>query len=349
MNKFNYLNLKTDILLPNSIKKIESIYQYQQNLNRYKKLIDKPLKKYIKRVSYESTIYANTFDNIKISKYVLKWLINKKIKPRNYEEKICFGYKELFDYISENYNNIYFTSQNLLSLQEDLYKYIDHIYKSEFRQVNKDFQYLDKFNKEANLIDILDSLLIEEYIEKLVNSYEEAITNNIEPLILIPSILLDYLNIYPFMIGTQKLFLILINLLLYQNNLDIFKYISIEKKLVENIDNFYDTLKKSSNNWKQNKNNKLPFITFFIDLIYDAYKEMDIIFSIIVDEKSTTKEKILSLINIYNRPFARKEIIDKLVLSKRKVDVAIKELQEENKIEKVFKGPKTKYQIKNPV
>ena len=76
----------------------------------------------------------------------------------------------------------------------------------------------------------------------------------IDPLILIPMFILDFLCIHPFSDGNGRMSRLLTLLLLYRAGYIVGKYISIEKLIEDTKEVYYDSLQKSSIKWHENAN-----------------------------------------------------------------------------------------------
>lgn len=85
---------------------------------------------------------------------------------------------------------------------------------------------------------------------------------NIEPLIIIPATILDFLCIHPFRDGNGHSARLL-TLLLYHFDYQVGRYISLERIFEESREGYYETLEKSFQKWHQGEHNILPWVTYF--------------------------------------------------------------------------------------
>ncbi len=82
-------------------------------------------------------------------------------------------------------------------------------------------------------------------IEAICESYRQTLAMEvIDPLILIPTFICDFLCIHPFNDGNGRMSRLLTLLLLYQNGYEVGKYISIEKQIEKTKDAYYDVLER---------------------------------------------------------------------------------------------------------
>lgn len=122
------------------------------------------------------------------------------------------------------------------------------------------YEYGGKYKEEDNLIIELDKVgnrkvrftptsaeNTHEAMQQLVLAYMDARNNaNINQLLLIPGVILDFLCIHPFRDGNGRVSRLLTLLLLYKNGFDAGKYISFEEQINNNKAYYYDSLEKSS-------------------------------------------------------------------------------------------------------
>ena len=84
-------------------------------------------------------------------------------------------------------------------------------------------------------------------MEQLILAYMDARNDaNINQLLLIPCVILDFLCIHPFRDGNGRMSRLITLLLLYKNGFDAGKYISFEEQINNNKAYYYDSLEKSS-------------------------------------------------------------------------------------------------------
>ena len=81
-------------------------------------------------------------------------------------------------------------------------------------------------------------------MEQLVLAYLDASANaNINQLLLIPCVILDFLCIHPFKDGNGRISRLLSLLLLYKSGFDAGKYVSFEEQINNNKNYYYQSLK----------------------------------------------------------------------------------------------------------
>ncbi len=115
---------------------------------------------------------------------------------------------------------------------------------------------------------------------------------NINQLLLIPCVILDFLCIHPFRDGNGRMSRLLSLLLLYKNGYDAGKYVSFEEQ-INNDKAYYDeALRQSSAGWDTNENSYFPFMENFLSTLYMCYMELDKRFAVVNGKRITKKARV---------------------------------------------------------
>ncbi|MDR0508642.1 MAG: Fic family protein [Candidatus Methanoplasma sp.] len=158
----------------------------------------------------------------------------------------------------------------------------------------------------------------------------------IDPLILIPCFILDFLCIHPFSDGNGRMSRLLTLLLMYKNGIDTGKYISFEGQINESKERYYESLRRSSDGWHTNSNDYIPFIENFILTLFACCKELDRRFDVVGDKKANKGNRIEAIIKNSIGPISKKEIEELLPdISRTTIEAKLAKFQKQGKIEKI--------------
>ena len=121
-----------------------------------------------------------------------------------------------------------------------------------------------------------------EALDRICEEYNRVIGNmEVEHLIAIPVFIHDFLCIHPFNEGNGRMSRLLTTLLLYRNGFYVGKYISLESKIAQAKDLYYDALSRSQAGWHEGCEDTIPFIKYLLGTILAAYKDFEDRFSIV--------------------------------------------------------------------
>ena len=344
MREFNYLKLM-ELSLPVSIyHTIAKIHEYKGKQELYVKNYPDVLDKMIDVAKIQSTKSSNAIEGIYTNDARLNELMNKKTEPRNRNEEEIAGYRHVLDIIHENYAYIEFNKNDILTLHNQLYSYSYVNYKGKFKTLDNTIMEVDALGNRKVRFQPVSSFETENYFNKMVEAYNKAVKENIPALILIPVLIHDFLCIHPFDDGNGRMSRLLTLLLLYKFGYFVGRYISIEMLIEDSKESYYEELKRSSEKWHTGENDEIPFIRYMLGVLLKAYKECDDRFNLIGDEKLTSLERVLSVIQKSLEPLSKKDIMILCPnISQRTIERALKELYDNNKIKQIGSGRSTKY------
>ncbi len=182
-------------------------------------------------------------------------------------------------------------------------------------------------------------------MEQLELAYMEARNNaNINQLLLIPCIILDFLCIHPFRDGNGRMSRLLSLLLLYKNGYDVGKYISFEEQINNYKSYYYEALRKSSIGWHENQNTYIPFMENFLSMLYMCYKELDKRFATIQGKKITKTSRIEATVLNSLVPISKADICKILPdVSPTTIEAVLSKMVKDGQIKKIGQSKMTRY------
>jgi Fic family protein len=113
-------------------------------------------------------------------------------------------------------------------------------------------------------------------VEELCLSYRHALDQEkVPPLIAVAALVLDFLCIHPFRDGNGRVSRLLTLLTLYQQGYVVGRYISLERLIEESREDYYEVLRRSSEGWHDGRHDLLPWLNYFLAILYRAYKTFE--------------------------------------------------------------------------
>lgn len=89
-------------------------------------------------------------------------------------------------------------------------------------------------------------------MQELEDDYKKVMDlGQVDPLIVIPMVVLDFLCIHPFSDGNGRVARLITLILLYHFDYQVGRYISLERILEETKEDYYRTLEASSKHWHE--------------------------------------------------------------------------------------------------
>lgn len=348
MKKFDYSFLDNGLLPANLINITGTIYSLKAGAIIRQDEYEKIFTELEKIAIVQSVKSSNAIEGIITSDERIKEIVNQNSKPLNHNEKEIAGYRDVLNEIHLHYEDIEFNEDTILKLHEIMmsytgvedagkYKVNQNYVIEEDTQGNRKVRFKPLEPKETPIA-----------MEQLVLAYNDACNNiNINQLLLIPCVILDFLCIHPFRDGNGRMSRLLTLLLLYKSGFNVGKYISFEEQINNNKGNYYEALRLSSINWIENEQSYVPFIENFLLTLYMCYKELDKRFSVVNSNKITKKARIEATVLNNLTPISKAEICKILPdVSPTTVEVVLGTMVKNNAIKIIGSGRNTKYMKK---
>lgn len=348
MREFDYSKLKNKLWDNEILGYCSVIHEAKGKQELYLKQKTEELERLVEVAKIQSTEASNSIEGIKTTNSRLKQLCHEKTSPRNRDEEEIAGYRDALNIIHENFEYIPLTVNYILQLHKILYSHQNTNIGGKFKNVQN---YISATNKDGEIYTLFVPLAPYETpsaIQKICDEFNRAVSDNVvDPLILIPIFIHDFLCIHPFVDGNGRMSRLLTTLLLYRCGYHVGKYISLEAKILKNKSLYYDSLVKSQEGWHDNADNPEPFIKYLLGTIISAYRDLEERFEI-VSGKVTSLEIIRRAINMIVGKFTKSQLLELCPsLSLSTVEGALRKLVENNEIERHGVGKSIFYTKKN--
>lgn len=199
----------------------------------------------------QSTESSNRIEGIEAPPARIKKLVEHKTTPKNRSEQEIAGYRDALATIHANHANMPFTTGIVLQLHRDLYQFVAQqggrwkMADNEISETRSDGTKVTRFRP-------IPAHQTPEAMERLHALFKEQWDRGeIDPLLLIPAYVLDFLCIHPFTDGNGRMARLLTLLLLYQSGFEVGRYISLEYLIENQREGYYDAFYKSSQDWHE--------------------------------------------------------------------------------------------------
>lgn len=345
MRNYSYSGRWQSLLKPEIIALLTQLHEFKGEQVMFAQTKPNVLDTLTEIAKIQSTEASNRIEGIYTSDERLKKLMLDKTTPKSRNEQEIAGYRDVLATIHENYEYIPLKPNMILQLHGDLYKFsgksIGGNYKNSDNIIAEEDE---KGNKRARFIPV-PAWETPIAMDELCAAYSEAVDNDsIEPLLIIPMFILDFLCVHPFNDGNGRMSRLLTLLLLYRAGYTVGKYISIEKLIEQSKQTYYDALQASSAGWHEGKNDYAPFVGYMLGVVVAAYRELRSRLNEVTKENLSKPDRVRELIkNTYGK-ITKTEIMQKCPdISQITVQRALNDLLKNNQIIKIGGGRYTSY------
>jgi Fic family protein len=354
-NRFNlrlHFDFKTSQKIFNLISEINELragFKIQTNLSP--QVIDRMTKSVLITSSGASTRIEGSHLTDKQVKELFQNHKIQKFKTRDQQE--VAGYLELLAIVFDNWESINFSENTIKQFHAILLKYSDKdsrhkgVYKFGSNRV-------EAREADGTLIGIIfdptPPHLVPIEMQELVDyTIKELSTKEIQPILIIANFIFEYLAIHPFQDGNGRSSRVLTNLLLLQAGYSFIPFISHERIIEENKEEYYNVLNTVQRTWKKEKEDLTAWFLFFLDVVKkQATQAIELIekgedMELILSEK---QYKVWNIISTNIEPLSISSIEDKTNISRDTIRQALEKLVKLNKIEVLGQGKGTRYRVK---
>ena len=344
MRNFNYSKIK-DIKWDSEILSlVASIYRYQGKQELYLKQRPNELEKLIDIAKIQSTESSNEIEGIVTTSVRLKQLLEEKTTPRNLNEQEIVGYRDVLDIIHENFDVIPISRNYILQMHKILYSHMNNPLAGKTKNVQNYISATYPDGHSEVLFTPLSPFETPGALDLICDEYNRVIGNfEVEPIIMIPIFIHDFLCIHPFNDGNGRLSRLLTTLLLYKNGFYVGRYISLESLIARDKAAYYEALNKAGVNWHDGNEDVVPFIKYLLRIILAAYKAFDDRFSIVENKLSAVEMVRKATLQKLGR-FTKQDIRELCPsLSISSIEGSLRKLVEEGELRREGVGRSTKY------
>lgn len=348
MRDFNYGKLRNIKWDNEVLGLVAQIHEYKGKQALFLKQKPATLEKLVEIAKIQSTEASNKIEGVVTTAARIKQLCDQKTTPRNRDEEEISGYRDALSLIHESYEYIPIKSSYILQLHNVLYRYSQKGIGGRFKNTQNYITEIKESGEQIVRFMPLDPFETPTAIEKMCESFNrETDACEIDPLILIPAFIVDFLCVHPFNDGNGRMSRLLTTLLLYRAGYVVGKYVSLESKIEKTKESYYKALEKSDINWNNGENDLTPFIKYILGTVLAAYRDFEQRV-ILVEDKASAIVLVRNAVNNTIGKFTKGDIMELVPsVGKTSVENSLKILIEEGVIGRDGKGKATFYFRKN--
>ena len=254
----------------------------------------------------QSTESSNRIEGISIQDKRLQALMKDKIAPRDRSEAEIAGYRDVLRTIHASHSEMPVKPGVILQLHRDLYsrtdtqggawKPVDNVIVDVLPGGSRSVRFKPVFAFETP-----------HAVEELCQGYQGMI-GKAEPLLLIPTFILDFLCIHPFADGNGRMARLLTTLLLYEHRYSVARYISLEMLIERTKETYYDSLFRSSQGWHESAHDITDWWSYWLGVVLGAYRELESRAGVLTSRRGAKTAIIVDAISRFSGGFTVSDI-----------------------------------------
>ena len=345
MRTLNYKTEYQKLLSPEIVSYLTQIHEQKGQQNLFIEAQKDALSELLEIAKIQSTEASNLIEGIITTDDRLKKIVMNKTTPKGRSEREIAGYRDVLNTIHENYGFIPVRPGMILQLHRDLYKFSNSAIGGNFKNSDNIIaEELPDGTKKVRFQPI-PAWETAEAMNSLCNAFQMAMTDpELDPLLLIPMFILDFLCIHPFNDGNGRMSRLLTLLLLYRSGYFVGKYISLERLIADSKETYYEVLQDSSTGWHEGTNDYLPFVRYMLGIVIAAYREFVSRVDVLITRGLSKPERVREIIRSTTGKITKTQIMKQCPdISQKTVERALGELMNNGEIIKIGGGRYTSY------
>ena len=345
MRSFDYKSEYANLLSPEIVSYLTQIHEWKGRQDGLAEEQRGLLSDLIEIAKIQSTEGSNRIEGIITTDERLKKIVRNKTTPKNRSECEIAGYRDVLNTIHENYDYIPVRPGVILQLHRDLYRYSASSVGGSFKSAdNVIAETLPDGTERIRFVPV-PAWETPEAVDVVCAAMEKALSDaEMDPLLLIPVFILDFLCIHPFSDGNGRMSRLLTLLLLYRAGYSVGEYISIEKLIADSKESYYEALQESSEGWHEGENDPLPFTRYLLGILTAAYRELSARIEILAAPELSKPDRVREFIRNTTGRLTKSEIMAGCPdVSQKTVERALTELMKNSEIIKIGGGRYTSY------
>lgn len=345
MRSFHFKSVYNKLLTPEVVVYLTQIHEYKGQQNLFIEAKADALSNLLEVAKIQSTEASNRIEGIITTNDRLKKIVREKTMPHTRSEKEIAGYRDVLATIHESHDYISPKPSVILQLHRDLYKFSGKSIGGSFK--NADNVIAEEMPDGQRIIRFqpVPAWETPEAIRALCDAFQDAMQDaELDPLLLIPIFILDFLCIHPFNDGNGRMSRLLTLLLLYRSGYIVGKYISIEKLISDTKETYYEVLQQSSRNWHEGTNDYALFVTYLLGVLVAAYRDFETRIELLTNRGLSKPNRVREIIRKHLGKITKSEIMVQCPdISQITVQRALAEMLKNGEITKLSGGRYTAY------
>jgi Fic family protein len=227
------------------------------------------------RAMIESTESSSRIEGVVAKAGRVEAIVTRHDPPRDRSEQEIAGYRDVLQTIHESHADMSFSASLLLQLHQRLFAY--HPGESgRWKTVDNEIVERDATGHVYRVrFSPTPASRTAEAMRALEEAHRRARADGVEPLVLTPLTILDFLCVHPFLDGNGRLARLLTLLLLYRDGYRVGRFISLERIIEESKETYYEALEKSSAGWHESRHDPMPWLRYFWGVLTRASRRFE--------------------------------------------------------------------------
>lgn len=279
----------------------------------------------------ESSESSNRLEGITAPRERVEALVLRTSMPATRSEQEIAGYRDALALIHESADHMALSVNVVLQIHSVIYRYLPN---EGGRWKMTDNEIVER-DPNGDIVRVrfraVPAVATPAAMDQLVERYRIATEEgHVEPLVVVPLAVFDFLCIHPFTDGNGRTARLLTLLLLYHFGYEVGRYISLERIFEESRETYYEALETSSQRWHEGTHDVRPWLRYFWGVMLRAYREFEERVGQVTTGRGSKTAHVRRVVERRIAPFAISEIEAECPgISRDMIRVVLRQLREE--------------------
>lgn len=344
MRTFDYRTVPPELLTPEVMNLVSAIHEYRGRERHYGTARPEQLRALRDVARIQSTGASNRIEGIYTSGDRLRMVVEGRSEPHDREEAQIAGYRDVLDTIHQSHEYIDVTPGVILQLHRDLFRSTGLSIGGRWK--DSDNAIVEVVPGGARKTRFLPppAREVPEAMQRLCDAHAQSRAGDADPLLTACMFAFDFVCIQQFNDGNGRMSRLLTLLLLYKAGYGVGAYVSLEGRIEQTKDGYYDALARSSVGWGDGTNDYAPIVTYLLGCIVACYRTLDERLALAGTRGATKADRVWVVFQKRLGKITKDDIRNECPdVSVRTIERALADLSRRGLIRKVDAGPATGY------
>ncbi len=287
MRSFDGGALRRLVYPPHLVSAIRVLGEYKGKEELFTRQTPQLLETLLRAAIIESAESSNRIEGVTAARERVTAIVDANAKPANRSEAEIAGYRDVLNTIHASHDGIVIAARGderntalssslVRQLHRDLFKYSPSDGGSWKGMDNDIVEHHSDGTTRVRFRPVSPSATPDFMTGLHERFVEEWQRQEIDPFVLIPAYVLDFLCIHPFRDGNGRMARLLTLLLLYKTGVGVGRFISLERIVEESKTGYYEALRASSLGWHDGKHDLVPWVEYVAGMVTAAYREFEL-------------------------------------------------------------------------
>jgi Fic family protein len=325
-------------LTPRVVSTVRALGEFKGKQDLWKQQFPEVLASLLELAVIQSTESSSRIEGVTAAPERFRALMQQKTTPAGRSEEEIAGYRDALGTVHAEHEHLRVRPTEIRGLHASLFKFTAE-QGGQWKTADNEIAEVHG-GKRRTRFRCVSAVETPAAMQSLCDEFARLRDQEaVEPLLLIPAFVLDFLCVHPFRDGNGRIARLLSLLLLYQSGYEVGRYISLERIIEQSKESYYDTLRASSQGWHEGRHDLSPWRDYFLGTVVAAYRELERREGMLTTAPGAKRNLVQEAVRHMRGPFSISEL-ERVCpsVSRDMIRLVLNELREQGEVESGGRG-----------